>query len=219
MMHANSRTWRKPKSVLIVDDHPVVRRGVRALVEGSPGLEVVGEAGNGFDAIEAAAATVPDIVVMDLSMPHLGGLETIAELRRQLPEVEVLIFSLHQSEHFLEQATGAGARGYVCKAESDHLVPALEAVARREAYFSPSVGERLVGQSDEEAWDRRPLTLRERQVVKFVAEGFSNKEIARKLNISVKTAETHRSAAMRKTGTNSATGLTLYAARNGLVEL
>jgi DNA-binding NarL/FixJ family response regulator len=219
MMHASSRTWHRAKSVLIVDDHPVVRRGIRALVEGATDLEVVGEADNGFDALDLAAATGPDIVVMDLSMPQLGGIETLTEMRRRQPDIEVLIFSLHQSEQFLRQATEAGARGYVSKAESDHLLPALEAVARREAYFSPTLGDAFAGESDDEAWDRRPLTLRERQVVKFVAEGFSNKEIARKLNISVKTAETHRSSAMRKTGTNSATGLTLYAARNGLVEL
>jgi DNA-binding NarL/FixJ family response regulator len=218
-MHASSRTWHRAKSVLIVDDHPVVRRGIRALVEGSTDLEVVGEADNGFDALDLAAATEPDIVVMDLSMPQLGGIETLAEMRRRQPEIEVLIFSLHQSEQFLRQATEAGARGYVSKAESEHLLPAIEAVARREPYYSPTLSETFAGETDDEAWDRRPLTLRERQVVKFVAEGFSNKEIARKLGISVKTAETHRSSAMRKTGTNSATGLTLYAARNGLVEL
>jgi DNA-binding NarL/FixJ family response regulator len=219
MMHSNCRTWRPAKSVLIVDDHPVVRRGVRVLVESSPAFEVVGEADNGFDAIELVAAAGPDIVVMDLSMPQLGGLETLAELHRQFPGITVLVFSLHQSEYFVAQATAAGARAYVCKSDSDHLLPALEAVARHESYLSPGVGDRLAGQSADEAWDRRPLTLRERQVVKFVAEGFSNKGIARKLQISVKTAETHRSSAMRKTGTNSATGLTLYAARNRLVEL
>lgn len=219
MMHSNCRTCRSVRTVLIVDDHPVVRRGVRTLIEGSPDFEVVGEAGNGFDAIEMAEQIAPDIVVMDLSMPVLGGIDTSAELRQRFPDMSVLIFTLHQGERLLTDAIAAGARGYVCKSESDHLVPALQAVARGEAYLSPAVSETLERQSGDEAWDRRPLTLRERQVVKCVAEGRSNKAIARLLKISVKTAETHRSSAMRKTGTNSATGLTLYAARNGLVEV
>lgn len=219
MMHTSTRTWCTTKKLLMVDDHPVVRRGIRALVESSADFEVVGEADNGFDAIELAEQIAPDIVVMDLSMPMLGGIDTATELRRRFPELAILIFALHQGERYVADAIAAGALGYVCKSESDHLVPALQAVARGEAYFSPAVSEILARQSGDEAWDRRPLTLRERQIVKFVAEGQSNKSIARLLNISVKTCETHRSAAMRKTGTNSATGLTLYAARNGLVEV
>jgi DNA-binding NarL/FixJ family response regulator len=217
MMQANIRTWNRHKSVLVVDDHPIVRRGVRALIEMHEELEVVGDAEDGLRAIELAEETCPDIVVIDLSMPQLGGLETISELRRRLPRVEILIFTLHQSDHVFAQAIGAGARGYVCKAESDHLIPALEAVARCDSYYSPIVREAY--EADDEAWDRRPLTLRERQIVKLVAEGHSNKGIARLLKISVKTTETHRSSAMRKTGTNSVAGLTLYAARNGLVDL
>lgn len=218
-MQANYRGWNDRKTVLVVDDHPIVRRGVRSLIEMHTGHEVVGEADNGATAVELAMETAPDIVVMDLSMPHLGGLDTIGELRRRLPRVEILIFTLHQNDQLFAQAIDAGARGYVCKAESDHLIPALEAVARRDAYYSPIVHEALEHQTDEEAWERRPLTLRERQIVKLVAEGHSNKDIARMLDISVKTTETHRSSAMRKTGTNSVAGLTLYAARNGLVDL
>ena len=219
MMHSNSRASSATKTVLIVDDHPVVRRGVRTLIESTSEFDVVGEADNGFEAIALVEQVGPDIVLMDLSMPVLGGIDTAAELRRRFPGLEVVIFTLHQGEQQLADATAAGARGYVCKSESDHLVPALQAVARGEAYFSPAVSETQTQQSGDEAWDRRPLTLRERQVVKFVAEGQSNKGIARLLKISVKTCETHRSAAMRKTGTNSASGLTLYAARNGLVEV
>ncbi len=219
MIQANYRSWRERKTVLVVDDHPVVRRGVRALIEMHTGHEVIGDVGDGFSAIALAEQTVPDIVVMDLSMPHLGGLDTISELRRRLPRVEILIFTLHQNDQLFAQAIDAGARGYVCKAESDHLVPALEAVARRDNYYSPIVREALEHQSEDEAWDRKPLTLRERQIVKLVAEGHSNKDISRLLNISVKTAETHRASAMRKTGTNSVAALTLYAARNGLVDL
>lgn len=219
MMQAKTRGWNDRKTVLVVDDHPVVRRGVRSLIEMHTGHEVVGDADNGVRAIELAGQTAPDIIVMDLSMPHLGGLETISELRRRHPRVEILIFTLHQNDQLFAQAVDAGARGYVCKAESDHLIPALEAVARRDSYYSPIVREALEHQSEEEAWDRRPLTSRERQIVKLVAEGHSNKDIARMLKISVKTTETHRASAMRKTGTNSVAALTLYAARNGLVDL
>ena len=218
-MQANVRNWNDRKTILVVDDHPIIRRGVRSLIEMHTGHEVVGEADNGMAAVDLANDMAPDIVVMDLSMPHLGGLDTIGELRRRLPRVEILIFTLHQNDQLFAQAIDAGARGYVCKAESDHLIPALEAVARRDSYYSPIVREALEHQTNEEAWERRPLTLRERQIVKLVAEGHSNKDIARMLNISVKTTETHRSSAMRKTGTNSVAGLTLYAARNGLVDL
>jgi DNA-binding NarL/FixJ family response regulator len=156
---------------------------------------------------------------MDLSMSRLGGIETIAQLHRRLSGVEILVFTLHRSDHLLAQAIEAGARAYVCKADTDHLVPALEAVARREFYFSPGVNELISHGSGEEAWDRQPLTRREREVTKLVAEGHSNKHIARLLEVSIKTIETHRAAAMRKTGSNCVAGLTLYAARNMLVEV
>lgn len=218
MMQGNFRGPRPAKTVLVVDDHPIVRRGVRTLVE-SCDYEVIGEADNGHRAIELAEAIGPDIVVIDLSMPQLGGIDAIAELRHRLPRIEILVFTLHRSDELFAQAIAAGARGYVCKAESEHLVPALEAVARHGAYFSPVVQAQVAQQTPEEAWDRRPLTGRERQIVKLVAEGHSNKEIARMLGISVKTTETHRAAAMRKTGTTSAAALTIYAARNGLVDV
>jgi DNA-binding NarL/FixJ family response regulator len=219
MLHASARTQDTCKAVLVVDDHPIVRRGVRAIVGEMAGFRVVGESDNGFDAIGLAQSLNPDIIVMNLSMPGLGGVEAVAELRRRLPGAEVLIFSRHQGDQMAADAIAAGARGYVCKAESEHLAPALNALARNRRYVSPGVAEALSCQTQDQAWDRRPLTTRERQVVKFVAEGHSNKAISRLLQISVKTTETHRAAAMRKTGTNSIAGLTLYAARNQLVAL
>jgi len=219
MLQTNTGSRRGPKTVLVVDDHPIVRRGVRALVEAQTAFEIVAEADTGDGVIELAEQTSPDIVVMDLPMPRFQGIDLIGELRRRLPGVEVLIFTLHQGEQLFARAIEAGARAYVCKAESDHLIPALEAVARHEGYFSPILREALKRQSSEEVWDWRPLTDRERQVVKLAAEGHSNKNIAGLLRISVKTTETHRAAAMRKTGTNSIAALTLYAARNGMVEL
>lgn len=211
--------WRGTKTVLVVDDHPVVRKGVRTIVESLDQFEVVGEAGDGAEAIELADALTPDIVILDLAMPQLGGIEAIVGIRRCLSGVEILVFTLHRSDQLYLQAMDAGARAYVCKGESDHLSAAIEAVSRRQAYFSPAVSEAVSQLSSDELWDRKPLTVRERQIVRLVAQGYSNKEIARLLNISVKTTETHRASAMRKTGTNSAAALTVYAARNGLVDL
>ena len=219
VIQSNSLPWHGAKTVLVVDDHPVVRKGVRTIVESTERFEIVGEAADGLEAIRQAESLRPDIVVLDLAMPTLGGIETIVELRRRLPGVEILVFTLHRNEKVFLQTMAAGARGYVCKGESDHLGPALEAVARREGYLSPTVSETVAHEATEEVWDRRPLTDRERQIVRLVAQGHSNKEIARLLEISIKTTETHRASAMRKTGTNSAAALTIYAARNGLVDL
>lgn len=215
----NAGSWSGTRTVLVVDDHPVVRKGVRTIVESLGQFEVVGEAGDGAEAVTAAEATKPDIVILDLAMPHVGGIEAIGELRHRVPGVEILVFTLHRSDQLYLQAIAAGARAYVCKGESEHLGPALEAVSRHLPYSSPAVSEVIAHQSSDELWDRKPLTNRERQIVRLVAEGHSNKEIARMLDISVKTTETHRASAMRKAGVNSVAALTVYAARNGLVDL
>jgi DNA-binding NarL/FixJ family response regulator len=219
MLQSNSMSGHGTRTVLVVDDHPVVRKGVRTIIESLDRFEVVGEACDGREAVEQVDAIHPDIVVMDLAMPQFGGLDAIVSLRRRHAGVEILVFTLHRSDYRCVEAMDAGARAYVCKSESDHLGPALEAVARHQAYFSPTVNDALSQETLEETWDRRPLTDRERQIVRLVAHGHSNKEIARKLTISVKTTETHRASAMRKTGTNSAAALTIYAARNGIIDL
>jgi DNA-binding NarL/FixJ family response regulator len=219
MLHTSSISGHAARTVLVVDDHPVVRKGVRTIIESMDKFEVVGEAADGREAVDQVDAIHPDIVVLDLAMPQFDGLDAIAHLTRHHAGVEILVFTLHRSDHRCLEAMDAGARAYVCKSESDHLVPALEAVARHQAYFSPTVNEALSQETLEEAWDRRPLTDRERQIVRLVAQGQSNKAIARLLKISVKTTETHRASAMRKTGTNSAAALTIYAARNGIVDL
>jgi len=219
LLQSNSAAGRGARTVLVVDDHPVVRKGVRTIVESLDRFEVVGEASDGWEAIEQAGAMQPDIIVLDLAMPHLQGIDAVAELKRRDSGAEILVFTLHQSDHRCLQAMGAGARAYVCKSESDHLGPALEAVSRGRSYLSPSVNEALSLQSNDEAWERRALTDRELQVVRLVAQGHSNKSIARLLRISVKTTETHRASAMRKTGANSASALTIYAVRNGIVDL
>ena len=219
-----SRTSSRPilKQVMLVDDHTVVRRGVRALIERVPGWEVCAEASNGSDAIELAAETRPDFLVMDISMPGLSGIDATVEIRKILPQIEVLILTMHESDRMAGQAMQAGARGYLIKGESeDKLMEALEALSRHQTYFSPTVSETLLQDyvRSKPTQDLEQLTPRERQVVKLVAEGKSNKVIASTLNLSVKTVETHRATAMVKVGAKSAAALTLYAARNDIVQL
>jgi len=219
-----SRTSSRPsvKRVMLADDHAVVRRGLRTLIEGVPGWEVCAEASDGNEAVTLAAETKPDVLIMDLSMPGLGGVDATIQIRKVLPQIEVLILTMHESDRLAGQALRAGARGYLLKGESeDKLMEALDALARHQPYFSPSVSETLLQGylHSEPTHDLKQLTPRERQIVKLVAEGKSNKVIAAVLNLSIKTVETHRSAAMHKVGAKSAADLTLYAARNDLVQL
>ena len=219
-----SRTSSRPsvKRVMLADDHAVVRRGLRTLIEGVPGWEVVAEAADGNETVAKAADARPDILIMDLSMPGLGGVDATIQIRKILPQIEVLILTMHESDRLAGQALRAGARGYLLKGESeDKLMEALDALSRHQPYFSPSVSETLLQGylHSEPTHDLKQLTPRERQIVKLVAEGKSNKVIASVLNLSIKTVETHRSAAMHKVGAKSAADLTLYAARNDLVQL
>ena len=219
-----SRTSSRPsvKRVMLADDHAVVRRGLRTLIEGVPGWEVCAEAADGNETVALASEARPDILIMDLSMPGLGGVDATIQIRKILPQIEVLILTMHESDRLAGQALRAGARGYLLKGESeDKLMEALEALSRHQPYFSPSVSETLLQGylHSEPTHDLKQLTPRERQIVKLVAEGKSNKVIASVLNLSIKTVETHRSAAMHKVGAKSAADLTLYAARNDLVQL
>ena len=219
-----SRTSSRPsvKRVMLADDHAVVRRGLRTLIEGVPGWEVCAEASDGNEAVTLATETKPDVLIMDLSMPGLGGVDATIQIRKVLPQIEVLILTMHESDRLAGQALRAGARGYLLKGESeDKLMEALDTLSRHQPYFSPSVSETLLQGylHSEPTHDLKQLTPRERQIVKLVAEGKSNKVIASVLNLSIKTVETHRSAAMHKVGAKSAADLTLYAARNDLVQL
>ena len=213
-----SRTSTRPsvKRVMLADDHAVVRRGLRTLIEGVPGWEVCAEAADGNETVKLAAEAKPDVLIMDLSMPGLGGVDATIQIRKILPQIEVLILTMHESDRLAGQALRAGARGYLLKGESeDKLMEALDALSRHQPYFSPSVSETLLQGylHSEPTHDLKQLTPRERQIVKLVAEGKSNKVIASVLNLSIKTVETHRSAAMHKVGAKSAADLTLYAAR------
>ena len=214
-----------PLKVLLVDDHELLRRGVAALLTGHGGWTVVGEAADGRSAVQLAEQTRPDVVVMDISMRELNGFEATRQIHRSRPETEVLIFTMHESEHLVRATIAAGARGYVLKSDaSQQLVAAVEALGRHEPYFSSRVAARVFEEVTPPRRQRRGrrrvagLTQREREVVQLLAEGRHNREVAEKLAISVKTAETHRARVMRKLKVDSLAELVRYAVREGIVE-
>jgi DNA-binding NarL/FixJ family response regulator len=207
---------------MLVDDHEIVRKGIRVLVETRPEWMLCAEVGDGMEALKVAKEVQPDLIILDISMPNMSGLDLIIQLKRMLPKTEILVLTMHESERIMAQALRAGARGYLLKTESgDRLLEALTALSRHQAYFSSVVSETLLKSylSSGAAQEYEQLTSRERQIVKLVAEGNSNKKIAMILNVSIKTVETHRASAMRKIGANSSADLALYAARNELVQM
>ena len=217
----------KKTRILLVDDHQVVRRGVAGLiVDARPDWEVCGEASTGREAIAAAASLRPDIVVMDISMPDMNGLEATREILKSNPGIEVLILSMHESEQMVHDVLGAGARGYIFKRDAGNdLIAALEALRHHKLFFTSGVSEVVLGgylgrtaaEAPTEGASSR-LSPRERQIVKLVAESKSNKEVANILNISVKTVESHRAHIMEKLGLHSVAELVRYAVRNNIVE-
>ena len=216
----------KTPRILLVDDHELVRRGLRALLEMQPGWVVCGEAADGRTAVELAQKLAPDIVVMDIGMPQLNGIEATRQILERTRGIEVLMLSVHDSEQAVREVIGAGARGYVLKSDAGRdLVAAVEALLRREPFFSPSVAVSVraagVKVSAPTRASLRPagvLTRREREVLQLLAEGRANKAVAKLLGISVKTAETHRARIMRKLRMKSVAELVRYAIRNGFVE-
>lgn len=206
--------------ILIADDHAIVRSGIRALIESEAGWEVVAEAGDGKEAIDQALATRPDIVIIDYSMPLLNGVEVTRNIRTRLPGTEVLVFTMHDTENLVREVLAAGARGFVLKTDAaQFLIAALKALAAHKPFFTSKVSEALL----ESYLAKRPssepiLTAREQSVVKLIAEGKTNQQIAELLSISRKTVEAHRSAAMRKLSLDSTISLVRYAIRNRLVE-
>jgi DNA-binding NarL/FixJ family response regulator len=200
-----------------------VRRGVRDQLNKHEGWTVCGEAGDGREAVHLALQLEPNVVVMDLTMPELNGLEATRQIRRVLSRTEILIFSMHDSEHLMREALLAGARGYVLKSDHEtHLTSAVEALAHHKPYFTGRASDALLDSflrsEIEDEKHGTALTDREREVVQLLAEGRSNKEVATRLSISVKTVETHRAAVMRKLDITSIVGLVHYAIRNQLVE-
>jgi DNA-binding NarL/FixJ family response regulator len=206
--------------VLIVDDHAVVRTGLRLLLESVEDIEVVGEAGTAHDAISEARSSKPDVILMDVVMPGASGIEATPQLLREEPDAKVLILSMEDDPSYVRQAFAAGAAGYVLKEAADaELIAALREVARGGRYINPALGARLVAaEADDRARaEADPLTGREREVLHLLALGHTNQEIAELLFISVRTAETHRAHIMQKLRLASRADLVRYALANGLL--
>lgn len=211
-----------PLRILVADDHQVVRTGLRTLLESKAGWRVCAEAANGREAVEKAGQLQPDVAVLDIGMPLLNGVEATRQIRRVSPKTEILILSMHDSEHMIQGVLDAGARGYILKDDADrNLLAAVESLRRHKPYLSSRASVAAASASlDANGVERRArrLTPREREVVQLLAEGKSNKEIATYLNISVKTAETHRANIMLKMNFHSVTELVRYAVKNKIIQ-
>jgi two-component system nitrate/nitrite response regulator NarL len=209
--------------VLLADDHPVVRRGVSVCLGRYENLQIVGEAADGLEALAKARELSPDIVLMDVDMPNMNGLTATEMLRKELPRVRVLILSMHTHPDFVSRILQSGARGYILKnAPSEELAKAIETVHGGEGYFSPAVARAALSQlvrNGSEGPQVSQISDREREVLIGIAEGLSNKEIACRLNVGVRTAETHRERIMRKLNIHSIAGLTRFAISKGLISL
>jgi len=212
--------------ILLADDHDLMRQGIRSMLELHPNLEVCGEAKDGIEASEMALEYRPDVVILDVTMPRMNGLEASRRITKQLPETQVLIFTIHDSEDMIRETLDAGAHGYVLKSEAPtHLAAAVEAVAQRDLYFSSGVSSFVIdslvrsgSESSEDSIQEIPLTAREVEVLRLLARGNSNKEIATALFISVRTVETHRRTIHRKLKLNSVAELVRYAIRLRLIK-
>lgn len=215
-----------PLRILIADDHDVMREGTRAVIERQAGWEVCGLAATGREAVEQSRELKPDIVVMDMSMPELNGLDAAVQIKRALPKTEILIFTAHTSEDLIREVFESGAKSFINKAEAHtYLVEAIESLSRHKPFFTDNVSEVLFstmlnrpkGTRDTTGPEQR-LTVREREIVQLIAEGKSNKEVAEALGISIRTAETHRASILRKLDLDSVAGLVRYAIRNKMIE-
>lgn len=211
--------------VLLVDDHPFVLEGIRSCLISSPDFEVVGEASNGKEAIEKTLALNPAVVVMDITMPIMNGLEATRQLRKSCPDARVLILTVHDKREFTSQIIESGARGYVCKSSSPtELLAAIKTIHEGQTHFTASMTEAFIkdyieGCGQAKADSARELSLREREVLTLIAEGFSNKEAAGVLGVSVRTVEKHRERIMDKLNLHSVVELTKYAISHRLVEV
>lgn len=217
-------TMKRKHTVVIADDHTLFREGLRALLSAHEDLEIVGEAANGHEAVRSVEKHQPDILIVDLSMPKMGGLDAIRELKARHPGTRILVLTIHATEEFILEALDAGASGYILKdATHDELILAIRSVLREKRYLSPDISAKVIeGYIDgrktvksRSVWDA--LTLRERQILKLIAEGRKNKEIADILFISAKTVAKHRANLMGKLDLHSASALTAYAMERGLI--
>ncbi len=213
-----------PIRILLADDHGIVRRGLHYLLERSPGMQVIGEAADGREAVRLAEETSPDVVIMDIAMPNLNGIEATAQIVKKNPKAGVIILSMHSDEAYLVRALSAGARGYLLKdsAEAD-LIRAVQAVSQGRPFFSPAISQtlledyvrRLQQENLQDSYDL--LTDREKEVLQLLAEGKSNKEAATLLSLSLYTVETHRANLMQKLGLHNTAEIVLYAVRKKII--
>jgi DNA-binding NarL/FixJ family response regulator len=215
--------------ILIADDHDVARRGIRSLLEAHPGWEICGEAKDGREAVEYANRARPDLVLLDIGMPGLNGLDAARQIHAACPDTRILILTMHDTEQLVREVLAVGARGYLLKSDSGRdLVAAVEALQNHRTFFTTRVAQLVLdGYLHPSEGDgngnghsgRHLLTPREREVIQLLAEGKTTKEVAVTLNLSVKTAETHRTNLMRKLDLHSVADLTLYAVRNSIVQV
>jgi two-component system response regulator NreC len=211
--------------VLLAEDHTIVRKGLRALLENEPEIEVIGEAEHGGEAVQMTQQLLPDVVLMDISMPILDGLKATRQIKTQLPEVKVLILTRYANEEYVFQILRAGASGYVVKrAAPTELVLAIQSVYRGDSFLSPAISGKVIEEYirkakaiEKNSYDM--LTDREREVLQLIAEGHSNREIADLLHISIKTVENHRASLMEKLHIHGTTELVKYAIRKGVISL
>ena len=210
--------------VLLAEDHTIVRKGLRSLLDGEAGIEVIGEAEDGREAVEKVGQLLPDVVLMDITMPSLNGLEATRQIKKRFPEVKVVILTMHANEEYIFQILRAGASGYLVKqAAPTELLSAIQAAYQGESFLSPSISRKVIEEyiqqaeatAEKDSYDQ--LTDREREVLQLIAEGHPNREIADLLHISVKTVETHRANLMDKLDVHSTAELTQYAIRKGVI--
>jgi DNA-binding NarL/FixJ family response regulator len=211
-------------SIVLADDHTILRDGLRALLSADPDFEIIGEAADGREAVRCVEKLGPDLLLMDLSMPRMSGMDAISEIKRRYPETKIIALTVHKTEEYLLSTLQAGVDGYVLKdATHDELVMAIHNVMAGKRYLSPGISEKVIegyldGKEDSLAassWQK--LSQREREVLKLIAEGYKNKEIAEDLCISLKTVEKHRANLMKKLDLHNAAVLTVYAVEKGLV--
>lgn len=218
----------KPIRVILADDHSLVRAGIKSLITNFSMIEVIGEAENGREAIKLIEEMVPDLVLLDIAMPELNGLEVVSRIAKELPEVKIIILSMHANEEYVVQALRAGANGYLLKDSAPtELEFAINAVIRGESYLSPAISKHVVDtylrritdvpKEGEEPDIFKQLTSRQREILQLIAEGNSTKDIANKLNVSIKTVETHRMQLMDRLGIHDIAGLVRYAIRMGII--
>ena len=214
----------KKARIVLAEDHTILRQGLRALLSADPGFEIVGEACDGREAVRCVEKLAPDLLLMDLSMPRMNGMEAIREIKKRYPQTRIIALTVHREEEYLVTTLQAGAEGYVLKdATHEELVLAINSVMAGKPYLSPAVAGKIIEgylerkNTDRSVSSRQKLSPREREVLKLIAEGYRNKQIAAELCISLKTVEKHRANLMKKLDLHNTAALTVYAVGKGLV--